>query len=468
MKDPILLALIADIESELERVEKSQGPRGPRGLKGPKGDSFHFENHKYEIYSYVINSLKSDSKFKESLKGTDGKDGKGFDFEEHKDRIKELIVSFRDSLKLSFSDLTEEEKEQLKGDQGPRGKQGRPGRDFNLEDHKDYFESLVPKFDDLTSDQKDQLRIKFSDLTEAEKKEISLSYSDLSDSEKEELKLKFDDLSEEEKLSLKGDRGPRGHRGPKGESFVFEDHKDFFESLVPKFEDFTEEQIEALKLKFTDLTETERQSLKGDRGRKGPRGQKGTPGDKGEKGDRGPQGVRGLPGPKGEIGLRGPEGRPGEDAPQIVRVEIKELLNDRIVFIFYLDDGSSYETNEIELPEGDKEVHNYYSSAGGGGAWVKKKTTVLASTTKTIETIPLANFFGLTYVITMFNDINELTKKLELSIIKKGTDILDSISSKLGSGDLLVDSVIVGPNLEVQITNNELFEVEVSFARLQQ
>jgi hypothetical protein len=366
MKDPILLALIADIEDQLDQVESEKGQRGPRGLKGPKGESFYFEDHKDDIYNHVIEYLKSDEKFRESLKGQEGKEGKGFDFEEQKDKIREIILSFRDSLKLSFSDLSEEEKIQLKGDQGPRGKQGRPGKSFNLEEHRDYFESLVPKFEDLTTDQIDQLRLKFSDLSEEDKKELKLSYSDLSEEDKKELKLKFDDLTEEDKLSLKGDRGPKGFRGPKGDSFVLEDHKEYFESLVPKFEDFTPEQIRELKLTFKDLTPEEKLSLKGDRGRKGPRGQKGTPGEKGEKGDRGPIGLRGLPGPKGEIGLRGPEGRPGEDAPQIVDVEVKELLNGKVAFVFYLEDGSSYETNPIELPEVEKEVNNYYTTTGFG------------------------------------------------------------------------------------------------------
>ena len=62
-----------------------------------------------------------------------------------------------------------------------------------------------------------------------------------------------------------GPRGPEGPQGQKGEAF--------------RYEDFTPEQLEALK---------------------GPKGDKGEQGLKGEKGDVGPQGEKGDIGPQGE------------------------------------------------------------------------------------------------------------------------------------------------------------------------
>lgn len=86
-----------------------------------------------------------------------------------------------------------------------------------------------------------------------------------------------------------------------------------------RYEDFTPEQLEALK------------GPKGDQGEQGERGVKGDPGPQGEKGDIGPtgeqgpqgpvgdkgdKGPKGDSGPKGEIGEIGPKGDPGPEGPR--------------------------------------------------------------------------------------------------------------------------------------------------------
>ena len=84
----------------------------------------------------------------------------------------------------------------------------------------------------------------------------------------------YEDFTEEQLEAL---------RGPQGEPF--------------KYEDFTPEQLEALRgpkgadgtMTFADLTEEQKASLKGDKG------------DKGDTGEAGPQGVQ------------GPQGEPGTD-----------------------------------------------------------------------------------------------------------------------------------------------------------
>ena len=65
----------------------------------------------------------------------------------------------------------------------------------------------------------------------------------------------------------------KGDKGEKGDAFTYED--------------FTQEQLAAL------------------------RGPKGEQGEKGEKGDRGEQGIQGIPGEKGDTGERGPQGPQG-------------------------------------------------------------------------------------------------------------------------------------------------------------
>lgn len=146
-----------------------QGPRGERGLRGLKG-----------------------------CDGRDGEDGKSFIFEEHVDKIKDLIAE----LTPDKIELTDEQRQELRGPRGYRGQKGQPGKGFNFEEHREYFDSL---------------KMTFGDLTDAEKDSLKLKFDDLSNCEKESLKFKFEDLTCEEKIELRGPRGPRGQKGTKGE-----------------------------------------------------------------------------------------------------------------------------------------------------------------------------------------------------------------------------------------------------------
>ena len=93
-------------------------------------------------------------------------------------------------------------------------------------------------------------------------------------------------------LSGKGDTGPQGIQGEKGDAFTYSD--------------FTEEQLASLKGEKGD---------KGDKGDTGPQGIQGEKGDKGDKGDTGLQGLQGeqgIQGPKGDTGPQGIQGIQGE------------------------------------------------------------------------------------------------------------------------------------------------------------
>ena len=106
----------------------------------------------------------------------------------------------------------------------------------------------------------------------------------------------------EAKTGQKGDPGPKGD---KGDPFTYND--------------FTTDQLAALKGPKGD------QGPKGDTGLQGPVGPKGLDGAKGEPGPKGDQGIQGVagtqglqgePGPKGDTGLTGPQGPVGERGPQ--------------------------------------------------------------------------------------------------------------------------------------------------------
>lgn len=237
--------------AEMQLSRGPMGPRGFKGLDGENGKDFYFEEHREEITSIIKEaSLKfSDLSEEEllSLKGPKGDDGKPFSFEEHRETIYEMV---KDSA-LRFKDLTEDEIESLRGPRGLSGRDGRDGRDgedgegFSFEDHREEIAEILNSY---LNEHKDSFKIKFSDLTDDEKvslrgprgqrgkegipgkdgkdfvfsehkdffQSLKLKFSDFTEDEKAELKLKFEHLTEEEKVSLRGPRGQRGKVGPQG------------------------------------------------------------------------------------------------------------------------------------------------------------------------------------------------------------------------------------------------------------
>ena len=110
----------------------------------------------------------------------------------------------------------------------------------------------------------------------------------------------------------KGDPGPRGEKGDKGDPFTYED--------------FTQEQLESLKVTTKGTSVPGPQGPAGAKGDPGPQGPRGEAGPKGDKGDpfkysdftpeqlaalKGPKGDKGDPGPQGPQGIQGPPGPGG-------------------------------------------------------------------------------------------------------------------------------------------------------------
>ena len=306
MKYEVLLALISkQVEERVEALASSlsHGRRGPRGHEGAKGESgrdgrdgkdFVLAEHEETIRGWAKEfALKFEDLSAEQIgelrgpRGADGRDGKGFEFEEHKEAINALIrdevAKLVPDLKLKFSDLTAEDLAEIRG---PRGRDGRPGKDFVFEEHREFFESL---------------KLRFSDLTDEERDSLTLKFSSLSCQERDELRLRFEDLTDEERLSLRGARGPRGQKGQAGR-----DGKD------------------GLSIR-------------------------GLPG---------PVGLRGEPGLNGRDGI---DGRDGADAPYITDIDV-EKDGKKIRFVFYMSDGTKIRTNSIAV---SSEPTQQFITAGG-------------------------------------------------------------------------------------------------------
>lgn len=313
MENKYLYAAIVDIIERTEQVQDKsidlESLRGPRGIKGRPGRDFNFEDNREEIINLIHNKVVNDESFVAKTKAKD------FVFDDHKKEIDALIVKYFDKVKEEIKGEKGEPGQAgepgPRGPRGPRGQKGAPGKDFNLEEHKEYFESLVPKFKDLTYEQREELKLKFSDLHDFEIDKLKLKFDDLSKADREKLTLKFEHLTDENKQELRGPRGPRGQRGKPG--------------------------------------------IQGEKG------------EKGDRGERGLQGIPGLPGPQGLRGLPGVSGIDGQDAAEIVDVKIKKKTGNRIAFVFIFDDGKVIETRALELPKGAENVFNYYVSGGFGG-----------------------------------------------------------------------------------------------------
>ena len=341
MTTELLLALILKhVESRLADWSSDASMRGPRGAHGRNGrDGIDGRDGSNGIDGRAGRDGidgKDGEQGQQGRPGRDGRDGKNFDPIENSGLLKTWIKEAT----LKFSDLTEEERESLRG---PKGNDGAP---FEFEAHKAKINLAIVEHVASISD---SLRLKFSDLNEAEKHE------------------------------LKGERGSRGQRGRDGKSFVFEDHKEYFDTLKLKFADLSDEDRSELKLtfsdlsesdklelklKFTDLTAEEIGQLRGPRGQKGKTGARGQDGDKGDSGKMGPMGPPGKTGPRGYSvqGPSGQDGRDGKDAPIIEDIRVDESQGD-ISFEFHFDNGGVIETNKVSLPKAKSvSVGTYFSS----------------------------------------------------------------------------------------------------------
>ena len=135
----------------------------------------------------------------------------------------------------------------------------------------------------------------------------------------------YEDFTEEQLEALRGPQGERGEKGDQGEK------GDAF-----TYEDFTPEQLASLKgekgdtgaqgsqgpkgdaFTYEDFTPEQLAALTGPQGPVGPQGSTGPQGEKGETGDQGiqgpegPQGIQGPEGPKGDTGATGSQGPKGD------------------------------------------------------------------------------------------------------------------------------------------------------------
>ncbi|MCK5882754.1 MAG: collagen-like protein [Bacteriovoracaceae bacterium] len=440
--EAVLIALMQSFVDAAVNEYAIENPpiKGPRGAKGQSGRDFDIDLHRESIVADVRNVIKdlepslklkfndlSDSEIlslrgskgkdgKDGVDGREGVDGKDFSLEENTDIISNLIYSMVDEAsdrhKLTYNDLSDGDKAQLRG---PRGQKGKQGSSFIFEDERAEIEDILKAnklvFDDLLPSDVDKLKLKFSHLTDEDKDNLALTFDKLSDVQKAELRgasgsrgakgLQGEQgptgqdgqdgaVGSDGPVGDEGLKGPRGLRGEKGqvgepgEVGVVGDKGEHGSrgQRGQRGEQGPVGEVGSLGPIGAD-------GPKGSRGQKGQRGQDGDNGDKGDRGAIGPMGAMGCIGPTGATGSQGGlgiSGPKGEDAPVVIDVKTFQK-KDKFYLRFEYSDGSTIETDYITMPKGGDTVVqmlggniNPSSDGGTGEISIEGEGVAIAST----------------------------------------------------------------------------------------
>jgi len=100
--------------------------------------------------------------------------------------------------------------------------------------------------------------------------------------------------------------------------------------------------------------------------------------------------------------------------------------------------------------------------------WRKKRVTADQSNTTIADIVPLATFKSITYIITIHNVANSKFTTFNLTVLNDGVSIKDALSGKLLSGSINfeINSTTNASNFELEIINNESFDLLVEIASL--
>jgi len=97
--------------------------------------------------------------------------------------------------------------------------------------------------------------------------------------------------------------------------------------------------------------------------------------------------------------------------------------------------------------------------------WAHVSDTVTASATKVVDTVALADFKSIEYFVNVNNDANDKSKSFTLRVVNLNTSLKDSLFGKIGSASMAIDAIINGGNMDIEITNNEIFDLGVSLTK---
>jgi len=216
--------------------------------------------------------------------------------------------------------------------------------------------------------------------------------------------FKYEDFTEEQLEALRGPQGEPGRDGVDGKDG--ENGKDF------KYEDFTPEQLALLK---------------------------GEQGEKGEKGDKGDQGIQGEPGIQGPVGPQGPQGEKGETGAAFVY----EMFTEEQLADLVGPQGPQGPIGETgpQGPKGDQ---------GEPGKDGLPTTIKVGETTYTHEN----GIIALPQFITEHQSLEEYAKKTEL-FSKSYNDLTDKPEIPSIEG-LATETFVINKIAEAELNNKEV------------
>lgn len=120
-------------------------------------------------------------------------------------------------------------------------------------------------------------------------------------------------------------------------------------------------------------------------------------------------------------------------------------------------------------------IQNESSSGSGGDSttvvnesvWSTFTDNISASSSKTVDQIDLDLFFCVKYIICVRNEADNKTTFTEIVVKNQDGDIEDSIPTHLSGGiDYYLDAVNDSGYMKLNLTNNELSEVNIEVAKL--
>lgn len=106
-------------------------------------------------------------------------------------------------------------------------------------------------------------------------------------------------------------------------------------------------------------------------------------------------------------------------------------------------------------------------ASASSSVWFKKKLTALSGQSIKIDEVNVNSFLFFEYKIALCNSAGTLVCSMILNGHKIGSQVVDKVSSKAGSGiDYEITASINSGSLEIDLQNNESFDLRVGFARI--
>lgn len=100
--------------------------------------------------------------------------------------------------------------------------------------------------------------------------------------------------------------------------------------------------------------------------------------------------------------------------------------------------------------------------------WKVVSTNVSGLSTDNMDSVSNGDFQLLTYHVVVHSGINDFYTSFDLRVLNNGGSYKETITNKIRSGanNFQVNAINNAGTLEVQVINNNAFDVQIDFARL--